>query len=136
MMHSESIQVLLIEENPGDAGLISRMLRTAENPAIEMRHATSVATGLSVLQSGTVDVLLLDLALPGSTGFDTIANAISAAPNIPIIVLTGTDASQTILECIKAGAKDYFVKSRTDPERLIEVIRRAAKREKRGLSAS
>jgi DNA-binding NarL/FixJ family response regulator len=132
MMSPDSIRVLLIEDNPGDAGLISRMLRTAEDPAIEMRHATSFATGLSVLESGTVDVLLLDLALPGSTGFDTIANAIAAAPHIPIIVLTGTDASQTILECIKAGAKDYFVKSRTDPERLIEVIRRAAKREKRG----
>ena len=128
MMASDTIRVLLIEDNPGDAGLIRRMLRTAENPPIEMQHASTFASGLGPLQSGIVDLLLLDLALPGSTGFDTIASAIAAAPDVPIIVMTGTDATQTILECIKAGAKDYFVKSRTDPERLIEVIGRCARR--------
>ena len=127
-MDSEAIRVLLIEDNPGDAGLIRRMLKTAENPPIEMQHASTFAGGLGPLQSGTIDLLLLDLALPGSTGFDTIASAIAAAPDVPIIVMTGTDATQTILECIKAGAKDYFVKSRTDPERLIEVIGRSARR--------
>jgi DNA-binding NarL/FixJ family response regulator len=80
------------------------------------------------LRSGAFDVLLLDLGLPGSNGFETIAGALAVAPDVPVIVLTGTDATQTILDCIKAGAKDYFVKSRMDRNRLIEVIRRHARK--------
>src|ERR1051325_8843051 len=128
MSSEAAIRVLLVEDNPGDAGLIRRMLRTSSDPTFEMQHVTSFSAGAEKLRSGAVDVLLLDLALPGSRGFETIAGALTTAPNVPIIVLTGTDATQTILECIKAGAKDYFVKSRIDRERLIEVIRRYAKR--------
>ena len=127
-MNSDPIRVLLVEDNAGDAGLIRRMLKTAENPPLEMRHVTSFPDGVEQLKTSPVDVLLLDLALPGTSGFETIASALVAAPGVPIIVLTGTDATQTILECIKAGAKDYFVKSRIDRDRLIEVIRRFAKR--------
>ena len=123
----EAIRVLLVEDNPGDAGLIRRMLRSVVTEgAVELRHVTEFATGIELLRSGGVDVLLLDLELPGSTGFETVANALTVAPQVPVIVLTGTDATQTILECIKAGAKDYFVKSRIDPQRLTEVIKRYA----------
>ena len=135
-MVSETIRVLLVEDNPGDAGLIRRMLKAATNPAIELQHVTTFPAGVERLLSGSVDVLLLDLALPGSRGFETIAGALVAAPEVPIIVLTGTDATQTILECIKAGAKDYFVKSRIDPSRLIEVIRRSAKKSESAFDAS
>jgi DNA-binding NarL/FixJ family response regulator len=127
-MNIDPIRVLLVEDNPGDAGLIRRMLKAADEPSFELRHVTNFPAGMEQLRSGPVDVLLLDLALPGTSGFETIANALVAAPQVPIIVLTGTDTAQTILECIKAGAKDYFVKSRIDRERLIEVIRRYAKR--------
>ena len=127
-MDSQAIQVLLIEDNPGDAGLIRRLLKTSQNPLFELQHALDFSAGLERLQEGGVDVLLLDLALPGSSGFETIASAVAVAPDVPIIVLTGTDTTQTILECIKAGAKDYFVKSRIDRERLIEVLHRAARK--------
>ena len=123
-MAADPIRVLLIEDNPGDAGLVRRMLKTATSPAVEVQHVTNFPVGVEQLRSGSVDVLLLDLDLPGSTGFDTIAGALAVAPDVPIIVLTGTDQTQTILECIRAGAKDYFVKSRIDRDNLIEVIRR------------
>ena len=131
-MTSDPIRVLLIEDNPGDAGLIRRMLKTATDPELEMQHVTAFPAGLEHLRSGSVDVLLLDLGLPGSTGFQTIAKALAVAPGVPVIVLTGTDATQTILECIKAGAKDYFVKARIDRDRLIEVIQRFARRSRDG----
>jgi DNA-binding NarL/FixJ family response regulator len=128
MMDQANIRVLLIEDNAGDAVLIRRMLAPSKDPVFHIQHALNFSEGLERLQSGDVDVLLLDLALPGSSGFETIATAIAAAPDVPVIVLTGTDATQTILECIKAGARDYFVKSRLEPERLMEVIQRAARR--------
>jgi CheY-like chemotaxis protein len=122
---AEPIRMLFIEDNPGDAGLIRRMLAPAlADGTLTMHHVTEFVTGVDLLRSGMVDVLLLDLELPGSSGFETVANALTVAPDVPIIVLTGTDATQIILECVKAGAKDYFVKSRIDPKRLMEVIRR------------
>jgi DNA-binding NarL/FixJ family response regulator len=127
-MGNAPIHILLIEDNPGDAALLRRMLRSSETPAFEIHHASTFSDGMDRLQSGGIDVLLLDLGLPGTSGFETIANALAVAPDIPIIVLSGADSSPTILECIKAGAKDYFVKSRIDRDRLIEVLRQEAKK--------
>ena len=129
-MNAQAIRVLLIEDNPGDAGLIRRMLARTVDPPVELHHVTTFSAAMEPLRSGSVSLLLLDLGLPGSKGFETIATALSVAPAIPVVVLTGTDEAQTILECIKAGAKDYFVKSRIDPERLIQVIGRWGRRAK------
>ena len=127
-MGNAPIHILLIEDNPGDAALLRRMLRSSESPAFEIHYASNLSDGMDRLQAGGIDVLLLDLGLPGTSGFETIANALAAVPGIPIIVLSGADSSPTILECIKAGARDYFVKSRIDRDRLIAVLRREAKK--------
>ena len=70
---SETIRVLLVEDNPGDAGLIRRMLKSELSAGtLELQHVTSLADSSQALRSGVVDVTLLDLELPGSTGIETI----------------------------------------------------------------
>jgi DNA-binding NarL/FixJ family response regulator len=125
----DTIHVLLIEDNPGDATLLRQMLSSANASGIEMKHATKLENGLDWLETGQFDVLLLDLGLPGSSGVGTFTRAANAAPGIPILVFTGTDVTKTVLDCIKAGAKDYFVKSRVDSESLVQAIHRAAGRQ-------
>lgn len=126
-MAEDTIRILLIEDNPGDTNLIRRMLNSPNSHAFDLRHAGNLQSGLKSLKKAPTDVLLLDLGLPGTEGFEAIAMVTAAAPHLPIIVLTGTDEAQTVLECIKAGAKDYFVKSRIDREALIAAIRRVAR---------
>ena len=118
------IRVLLIEDNHGDAVLIRQTLNASRNPAFDLQHANRLDEGLEWLAAGNFDVLLLDLGLPGSGGYQTFTRASNAAGGVPIIVFTGTDDAQIVLECIKGGAKDYFVKSRIEREQLIQSIQR------------
>jgi DNA-binding NarL/FixJ family response regulator len=120
------IRVLLIEDNPGDARLIERALQASGNSEFELMHAAGFQSGEARLTAGGVDVVLLDLGLPGSSGFDTMTKVVAASPGTPLIVLTGSDEAHLVLECIKAGARDYFVKSRMDWSRMIDALRRAA----------
>src|SRR3954470_17704724 len=87
MMHN----VLLIEDNPGDARLIREML--AENPEapFELHFAERLAHGLAFLAGKPASVVLLDLSLPDSLGLETFAKVYAHSPGVPIIVLTGTD---------------------------------------------
>jgi CheY-like chemotaxis protein len=125
------IRILLIEDNRGDAVLIRQMLRSSQDPEFDLQHAAKLNEGLEWLVAGEFDLLLLDLGLPGSGGFQTFLRAFNAAAGVPIIVFTGTDNPQVVLECIKGGAKDYVVKSRIDRETLIQAIQRAVQQRTR-----
>src|SRR5579859_2252750 len=87
------VRALLIEDNPGDARLIREMLREAHagQAIVELRYADRLGAGLNYLSTGSVDVVLLDLSLPDSHGMDTFASVHTAAPSVPIVVLSGLD---------------------------------------------
>ena len=72
-----------------------------------------LARGLELLKKGNVEVLLLDLGLPDSSGVDTVKQAYKVEPDVPIVVLTGLDDEETGLKAIKAGADDYLTKGKS-----------------------
>lgn len=127
----ENINVLLIEDNPGDVKLLARILNGGKNPRFNLQHAPTLKIGLERLKSEKIDVLLLDLGLPDSNGIEAASKATAVAPDIPIIVLSDVDVPDTILKTIRAGVRDYFVKSRIKPEALIEAVVRLAARRRR-----
>lgn len=125
-----TIDVMLIEDNRGDARLIQEMLRApAHNNGMQFRfmHCETLHDGLEALRAmpydddELCDVLLLDLSLPDSFGLATLDAAREASPSLPIVVLTGFDDSDTGNEAVKRGAQDYLVKG----EITGEVLRRA-----------
>jgi signal transduction histidine kinase len=77
-----------------------------------------------------VDVVLLDLSLPDSAGFETIERLHSAVPRVPIVALTGPDGADLALDAVKRGADDCLVKGAFSPELLVRVIRYAIDRGK------
>jgi len=87
------IRALLIEDNPGDARLIREMLRDAAggHAEVELAHADRLSTGLERLSLRDVEIVLLDLSLPDSTGFDTFTTVHTQAPEVAIVVLSGLD---------------------------------------------
>src|SRR5262245_56268830 len=87
----EQIKVLLIEDNPGDARLMSEMLSESGSNSFELEWAKDFASGMQRLAAGDIRVLLLDLGLPDSQGLGTFSKAHEQAPRIPIIVLSGLD---------------------------------------------
>ncbi len=65
-------RVLLIEDNPGDARLLQAMLAEVERTRFDLECAGQLSTGLERLTTEDFDVVLLDLLLPDSQGFDTL----------------------------------------------------------------
>jgi DNA-binding NarL/FixJ family response regulator len=110
------IHALLIEDNPGDARLIREMLRDAGvgHAAVELAHADRLALGLEQFSSQATDVVLLDLTLPDSQGFDTFTTVHAHAPDVAIVVLSGLDDEGLAVRAVQEGAQDYLVKGQSD----------------------
>ena len=90
--------------------------------------AERLSEALGRLRRGGLDVVLLDLSLPDSTGIHTVLKVRECSPEIPIIILTGSDDEELAAEAIKIGAQDYLVKGTVDERLLTRSIRYAVYR--------
>ena len=106
-MTNQPVQILLIEDNPGDARLIKEFLGETGR-TFELDWVNSLSKGLKRLDGK--DAILLDLTLPDSIGLDTFRKVHSEAPALPIIVLTGNDDETLSSKALQEGAQDYLVK--------------------------
>ena len=120
--------VLLIEDNPGDARLVTEYLAERFGADCRVHGATTLAAGLDVLRDSDVDVVLLDLALPDSCGLETFAQVQAHAPRTPIVILTGDDNDDQASEAVRFGAEDYLAKRHADSVGLIRAMRHAVQR--------
>ncbi len=133
MNQDEILNILLIEDNPGDARLLEELLKEgASNDSsvkrIELIWAEQLSTGLEKLREKSIDILLLDLSLPDSTGLDTFYKAYQAAPHIPIIVLSGLRDEGVAVQAVREGAQDYLFKGEVSGYLLLRSIRYAIER--------
>jgi len=124
------IQVLLVEDNPGDARLIFEMLKDVEVELFTMERVDRLELALERLSRVGVDVVLLDLGLPDSTGIKTFERAHDEAPSQPIVVISGLDDERVALEAVRSGAQDYLVKGRIEGQLLARVLRYAIERKR------
>lgn len=122
------IDVLLVEDNPGDARLVQALLQEVAGEAIRLQHQTRLADGLHCLGSGHFDVALLDLGLPDTQGLDGVTRLRAAFPDIPIVVLTGSDDAELAVNAVKSGAQDYLIKGHGNGDLLLRAIRYAIER--------
>ena len=127
-MNGRSANVLLVEDNPGDARLISAMLDEAGPEQFRLARVDRLSAGLDALSRGGVGVVLLDLSLPDSLGMETFTRVFAHAPQIPIIVLTGTDDETMALSAVSKGAQDYLIKGQVDRSLLLRSMRYAMER--------
>lgn len=129
-MPDGSINVLLVEDHPGDARLIQELLREAGTIRFDLAHADRLEAGIERLAEGGIDLVLLDFSLPDSRGMDTFHAAAAVAPRVPIIVLTHLDDEELAIRTVQEGAQDYLVKGNIDSGLLIRAIRYAIERKK------
>ena len=127
-MKEAKIQVLLVEDNPGDARLVDTYLRRSEHPQFNLEEVDRLEKGLERLQEGGIDIVLLDLTLPDCQGIETFERTVGEAPQVPIIVMTGIDDSALALKAVRDGAQDYLVKRQVDTHLLVRSIRYAIER--------
>ena len=123
-----TIEVLLVEDNPGDARLVQALLQEVAGDSIRLKHHSRLADGLQCLGTDHFDVALLDLDLPDTQGLDGLARLRAAFPDIPIVVLTGSDDAELAVNAVKSGAQDYLIKGHGDGDLLLRAIRYAIER--------
>jgi signal transduction histidine kinase len=123
------LNILLLEDNLGDAGLLEEMLERSNN-LYELKVVETLEDGLHVLNNNQFDVILLDLGLPDSDGINTFIDVNKVSPNIPIIVLTGLNDEEVGTLAVKMGAQDYLIKRDIEKKLLTRSIRYAIERKK------
>jgi len=129
-MDENPVRILLVEDNPGDARLLRETLRDAEFLPFILTHVGRLDEAIKCLIAQKFDALLLDLHLPDSEGLDTVKRIATAAPDVPIVVLTGTDDEALGTEAVRNGAQDYLVKGQTNHRLLTRAIRHAIERKR------
>ncbi len=122
------LNILLIEDNPGDARIVEILLDESDLPECRITHCQTLGEGVSALMENDFDVVLLDLSLPDSRGFETLQRLISAKPDVNVVVMTGFSDKTLGLNAVKAGAQDFLTKGVFDADLLAKTLRYAIER--------
>ena len=94
------------------------MTRNASSGCLRKHRGTNArlrtSDGLEKLAQDGIDIVLLDLGLPDSQGLETLNQVRAAAPDVPVVVLTGADDETLALDAAQQGAQDYLIKGEVD----------------------
>jgi sigma-B regulation protein RsbU (phosphoserine phosphatase) len=127
-MTENTKQVLLIEDNPGDADLVR--LRLIESRSdVDVSCVSRLSDGLASLEEHSPAIVLLDLNLPDSSGAETFRKILKRAPGVPIVVLSGREDEELALKALHQGVQDYLVKGAFDSKQLARAVRYAVERQ-------
>src|ERR1043166_4798408 len=114
-----AVKVLLIEDSPVDSRLLQLLLSESTSSHFALTHVERLADGLKRLSEERFDVVLSDLTLPDCYGLETFQRLHAQVPDMPIIVLSGTDDETLAVKAVREGAQDYLVKGRRSEERRV-----------------
>ncbi len=114
-----SIGVLIVDDDQASRFLLRRMIERFEDPWFLATECGSLSEAFPIVMGGDVQLILLDLGLPESSGVSTVDRVRAVAKGTPIIAVTG--ANDLGVACIEAGATDYLDKATLTPR----AVRRA-----------
>jgi PAS domain S-box-containing protein len=128
MMYENTVRVLLVEDNPGDARLLREMFNEPASWKCDLTHHVTMEKAVTHLGANPVDIVLLDLGLPDAQGLGALRRAHAAAPRIPLVVLTGLDDESLAAQALQEGAQDYLIKGQIETRGLLRSLRYAIER--------
>lgn len=121
------INIMVIEDNRRDVQLIREFLKSASFK-YKLFHSPSLIGGLDLIEEKPIDLVLLDLSLDDTSGFNTLTDYLRKVENIPVIVLTGDKKESVGMKSVSAGAQDFLVKGEFNEERLASAIKYSIQR--------
>ncbi|MCK5830678.1 MAG: EAL domain-containing protein [Methylococcales bacterium] len=128
MREQETVDVLFVEDNQGDARLLEIMLSEIQPNPVFLHHAASLSQALGLLQTKKIDLILLDLALPDADGLECLKKIQQNNQSVAIIILTGLDDLDFAKKTMQHGAQDYLVKGQGDGHLILRAIHYAIER--------
>jgi DNA-binding response OmpR family regulator len=122
-------RVLVVEDDPQDAALYTAMLRSPVlNEQFEVVLVGRLSECVALLAGDRPACVLLDMGLPDADGVEGLARIRIVAPDVPVVVLTGTDDETVGVRALQSGAQDYLVKGQVGSQGLLRSIRYAIER--------
>ena len=121
-------QLLLVEDNPGDAELVTDILREAPGPRYQVHNARRLSEALDLANGQAFDVVLLDLGLPDSQGLETVHGFQEGTGAMPVVVLTGHEDHELGMRTIQLGIQDFLPKDALTPDLLGHTLDYAVER--------
>jgi len=125
MNGNEKYKILQISGDKSKAVEIEEMVKTINSFQFEIESVFSLTKGFEAYFSSTCHVVLLDLDLPDSHGYETVASAYDAMPNIPIVALVKPQDNELGQKALKSGAQDYLVFGKFNRDQLLNSIQYA-----------
>jgi diguanylate cyclase (GGDEF)-like protein len=126
-----AVRVLLLEDSRTDAVLVSESLHHSAAASFTVALEGTLAAALTHVDRDPVDVAVIDLTLPDSEGLATFVALHDAAPELPIVVLTGSSDTGLGLAAVEAGAEEFLVKGELRGDRLARVLLYSMERHRR-----
>lgn len=121
-------KVLLIANDPAAAAAIRAALRADTAGSFEVEWVSLLSEGLERVRKKGIAAVLLELNLSDNCGIDTFDKMFTAAPDVPILVLGGTDHEALAKQAVGRGAQDYLLPNHLDSYSLPRALRNAIER--------
>ena len=110
--------VLIVDDDPTQRRLLRAVVEKHGFSTLQAGDGDAALDMTLGPDGGNIDLMLLDLIMPGRDGMDTLAELKKSRPDLPVIVLTGKGSIDAVVTAMQSGARDFIVKP-ASPERII-----------------
>lgn len=123
--------ILIVEDDPSVVKFMSRAFDSVQTPKFDVAHAGSLKAGLELAKASRHDLVLLDLWLPDSSGLNSLDRMLKAAPEVPVVIMTGAGDDATAAKAVEMGAEDFLQKGQVDFKRIFRTVLFAIQRQRK-----
>ena len=127
-MQDKPIKTLILEDDPEDMLILEKVIKNISLRNIRYNAVTKLAQAVSLLKKDKFNLVISDLTVPDSRGMDTFNGLRAAAPETPIIILTGMDDESMAIQAMRKGAQDYLIKGEITASLLLRSMSYAMER--------
>ncbi|RPI05127.1 MAG: response regulator [Ignavibacteriae bacterium] len=118
-MSEQLLNVLIVDDEPTYRIVLTQTLKGCGHTT---EACESGDDAISLLQKNKYDVVLLDYKMPGTSGINVLQWMYGMKMDVPVILITGYGSEEIALEAWKWGARDYFVKGKSDMSQLPDLV--------------
>lgn len=115
-------RILLVEDCTMHSSLIIASIKQKLEDSVTIELVESMKEATGAFARATYDLIILDLILPDSSGFDTLSNVKSMVSDVPVIVCTGMDDCKIKLQSLAGGASAFIKKGDGSENELAALI--------------